>query len=77
MTKKTPQQDNNEPVLLEESYIKEQKNPPWILIGFLLFAIISAFWKKFISPTFAPDPPAQVEQQNTPPQESRAQRPTR
>lgn len=47
--------DDDEPELFEESYIKEQKSTPWILIAFLLFAIVTAFWKKFVTPVLLAD----------------------
>lgn len=60
---KEPEENTEEPILFEKSYIEKPNSPPWILIGFLLFAIIGGFWKKFITPMFVDEKPAVVEAQ--------------
>lgn len=45
-----PKKAPNEPVLMDESYINKSSATPWIFIAFLVFAIVTSFWKKYITP---------------------------
>ncbi len=62
--KEEPKEEPQEPILFDQSYIEQQRSPPWILIGFLLFAILGAFWKKLIMPKIAKEEAAIVKQEN-------------
>lgn len=57
------QNSPEEPILFEESYMKAPKSPPWILIGFLVFVLLSGLWKRFVAPHFTPEKPPVVQQQ--------------
>lgn len=60
-----PKEELEEPILFEQSYIEKPKSPPWIIIAFLLFAIVGAFWKKLVTPKIVQEKPAISEVQDS------------